>query len=69
MFQVFFGAVALRVEGEGGVAYFAHTGGFALGAVAMLALQATHRRVDRYRPSFSLGKVSSPCPCASSNSR
>lgn len=31
MFQVFFGAVTLRVDGEGGVAYFAHISGFALG--------------------------------------
>ena len=43
MFQVFFGAVTLGVDGEGGVAYFAHIGGFALRAVAMLALRATHR--------------------------
>lgn len=36
MFQVFFGAVTLRIDGEGGVAYFAQIGGFALRAVAML---------------------------------
>lgn len=38
MSQVFFGAVVPRVGGEGGVLYFARIGGFALGAVAMLAV-------------------------------
>jgi membrane associated rhomboid family serine protease len=37
LFQVFFGAATLSVGGEGGVAYFAHVGGFAAG-VAMFAV-------------------------------
>jgi membrane associated rhomboid family serine protease len=40
IFQVFVGAASLGVSGEGGVAYFAHVGGFAMGAVVLLLLRA-----------------------------
>ena len=42
--QLFVGAASLGLSnGEGGVAYFAHIGGFALGAVVMLAMRGTHK--------------------------
>lgn len=43
IFQVFIGAATLGVSGEGGVAYFAHIGGFAMGGVVFLILRAMRK--------------------------
>lgn len=42
VFQLLFGAATLEVEGGGGVAYFAHVGGFVAGVAAFAVLRASH---------------------------